>query len=179
MCEEAFFTKAGQEDHVYTHTGERPYVCEFCQKTFANRNTFWAHRSKNHLALMRKTEHKCSYCPKTCFSHIHLQRHEATHTGERVHKCPYCEKEFFRKCNLTIHIRLHTGETPFHCSVCPKKFRSRKGLVQHNTCHCDAKPYECGTCGNSYKGTANLKKHMKTVHGIRKTTAAIVNVQQN
>ena len=41
----------------------------------------------------------------------HLQRHTATHTGERKHVCPICNKTFIEPGDVRKHMRTHTKES--------------------------------------------------------------------
>ena len=41
----------------------------------------------------------------------HLQRHTATHTGERKHVCPVCNKTFIEPGDVRKHMRTHSKET--------------------------------------------------------------------
>jgi uncharacterized Zn-finger protein len=41
----------------------------------------------------------------------HLQRHTATHTGERNHVCPVCQKTFIEPGDVRKHMRTHSKES--------------------------------------------------------------------
>lgn len=41
----------------------------------------------------------------------HLQRHTATHTGERKHVCPVCNKTFIEPGDVRKHMRTHSKES--------------------------------------------------------------------
>lgn len=41
----------------------------------------------------------------------HLQRHTATHTGERKHICPVCNKTFIEPGDVRKHMRTHSKES--------------------------------------------------------------------
>ena len=42
-CPKGFVFKRRFEDHVNTHTGEKPYICKICEHSCANYNNYLAH----------------------------------------------------------------------------------------------------------------------------------------
>ena len=188
LCKICGEFKTNIHTHMRTHTGERPYKCLKCNKSFVDSGKLKKH-SKIHT---NERAYCCRICEKTFNSAESLRKHMLMHSSKKPHKCQYCDKSFTRKWLLKHHLYLHTGERPFHCSKCNKAF-SRKwylkqhmrthenpekrlflcvhcqkrfynnfDLIRHLRVHTNEKPFECPQCSKSFKLKGTLKTHLKT-----------------
>ena len=131
QCKKGFFRKDYvYDEHVRSHTGEKPLLCSICGEGFN-----YSKRLTAHVAFVHKGESKfvCKFCQRPFLTSTQKNKHERTHTGERPFKCEVCDKRFGQKHHLTTHMRVHTGDAPYECTKCNQKF---KYLPQRNSHKC-------------------------------------------
>ncbi|XP_045541169.1 zinc finger protein 181 [Papilio machaon] len=58
-CGKGFPTKVQLESHIRTHTGERPFICEYCPTTFSQKSNLYKHNRQVHLNIKTKRYNIC------------------------------------------------------------------------------------------------------------------------
>ena len=158
QCDKSYAHKLNLDEHILTHTGERPHSCNVCLKTFTKRSCLYNH-TKTHSGEV----FTCDLCGKEYGNKYSLVLHKRRHTGERPYVCEQCGKAFIRKTGLDQHIRSHIGIKAFKCQTCERSFMSKLNLDVHMRTHSGEKPYSCQICGRAFAHTQSLNSHM-TVH---------------
>jgi KRAB domain-containing zinc finger protein len=134
--------------HSFTHTGVRPYQCDFPE---------------------------CEYACKTIGS---LNMHIRTHTGERPYVCGECNASFTQATHLRSHAMTHTGERPFRCDFpqCTYACARRDDLKTHFITRTGARPFKCDAegCEGAFTTSPSLARHKRRFHtgprqGLQKT----------
>ena len=133
-CEKKYSIKSRLQVHYRTHTGTKPFICNFCGKAFNEKGNLKTHE-RFHSELR---PFKCDKCSKTYKTNGHLKDHiEIQHLKIRKFECKYCDKKFGRISTLKAHIRTHTGEKNYQCKIegCNKCFAEKGNMEIHYKRH--------------------------------------------
>ena len=108
-CDKIFNTSHGLEVHVRrTHTGNRPYSCEICNKAFGHAVSLDQHR----VVHTQEKSFSCKQCGKSFKRSSTLATHLLIHSDTRPFPCMYCGKRFHQKSDMKKHTYIHTGKYP-------------------------------------------------------------------
>lgn len=148
-CSKTFNRNARLQEHIRSHTGERPFKCDQAD------------------------------CTKSFLRDSHLKHHKkSAHSDLRDYKCswPGCDKSFATGTRLRRHIASHEGKEKYRCrgyDGCDETFRKHETLKRHIlVVHENTKPFPCGhthsdtgeTCTKSFDTAEKLKSHQRAVH---------------
>ena len=107
QCDKPFSTPHGLEVHVRrSHSGDRPYACDICSKTFGHAVSLSQHRAVH----TQEKSFTCKQCGKSFKRSSTLSTHLLIHSDTRPYPCQYCGKRFHQKSDMKKHTYIHTGK---------------------------------------------------------------------
>ena len=186
-CHQAFLNKSSLENHMKSHSEERPFECDGCNKRFKHKKHLKSHQKFNcgKQRIYPKPEncirHQCSQCEKSFVSSSDHKMHERMHDGTNPHYCTDCDKYFLKRSKLLLHLENHQRkffkdegiEPPpdgnvdkmnYKCDKCDKVFLDKRNFKMHEMIHLGTNPFHCGECDHYFLKQKHLDNHMVSRH---------------
>ncbi|XP_071968775.1 uncharacterized protein [Engystomops pustulosus] len=160
-CGKSFSQSSYLVRHLKIHTGDKKFPCTECGKCFYRKSSLVIHL-RNHTGEKPFT---CTECGKCYSAKSALIVHQRTHTEEKPFSCRDCGKCFTQKTHLDQHLRSHTGEKQYSCSECGKCYYQKSDLVRHQRTHTGEKPFSCRDCGKCFTQKTHLDQHLRSHTG--------------
>lgn len=158
-CSKTFNRNARLQEHIRSHTGERPFVCDQdnCDKAFLRESHLKHHKKSAHSDVR---DYNCTWqgCHKSFATGTRLRRHLASHQGKEKYRCrgyEGCDETFRKHETLKKHILIvHKDTKPFPCDyvqsttgeACTKSFDTADKLKNHKRAVHDESRFSCIIC---------------------------------
>ncbi|XP_061309513.1 histone H4 transcription factor-like [Pezoporus flaviventris] len=156
-------------DHTKRQVSEdnRMFVCQNCQKHFANERLLRDHMRGhvNHVT--------CALCDMVCTSVSSLKAHTRfRHCNERPFHCHLCDRSFKNAYDLHKHVETHNDSDAYSCDVegCGFISRTLQTLKQHyKRVHVSngTLKYKCHICQKCFSWSYTLTLHLRKAHKLR------------
>lgn len=109
--------------HQTIHSRERPYVSDWCEKTFCLSRDPTKHQGA-HTAEKPYKSSETSFCQKS-----NLPTHQCVHTGEGPYNCARCDKALCLDRGVSADQGDHAAEKPHICHTCETAFSQSLSLI--------------------------------------------------
>ena len=167
-CTKTFNRPAKLEDHINSHTGDRPFTCDECDQTYKKRTHLTSHKATKHSAKLPWTCQR-EDCSKAFATRQKLHRHEQSHAKQEQHRCrgfPPCNKHFRKSETLQRHIEQdHLADTVDKPPLSPEEdWEARVQTVKRT----GRKVYACSesSCEATFTRKSDIREHLARVHDV-------------
>ena len=168
-CDMTFPVPIKLQQHIRTHTGEKPFECNTCGKKFPRKDNLHDHINRCHKVLDEPIVCGIDDCVNQFRTELSLKTHQKMfHLLSDKFVCDYpkCDYKTRLKQSLTKHkIRIHTNERPFKCQFngCGKAFKIERDchLENHSTT-LHTCPHE--DCDRTFRLKRTMRDHVNLDH---------------
>lgn len=168
ICEKQCISRRSLRDHILTHTNERPYRCDVCQKGFNAETTMKNHKAMHSTQQHRTPQAVCAECGLAFAAEYQLMKHiHRKHTKPTTYTCELCAPPhhlFVGYSSFAYHKESVHGREQFECDVCQKMFKIKKKMIEHRQVHSGGRPYLCRYCGNGFSQNQGKRAHERRMH---------------
>ena len=183
ICGKMFSCKSAVDIHMRSHTKERPFRCEYCDRAFTTKGNLKQHVGTNHHVVTRVSEQtnqqtgvrianwmSDSSSSKSASPFNISGAIASTNTTSS----PKVKQELSGGDNQSdpkpkeqgnsSHepIKQNPNGARYFCTICEKPFSSTSALQIHSRTHTGDRPFVCPTCNKAFTTKGNLKVHMGT-----------------
>lgn len=164
VCKKWCSSQRVLNDHMLTHTNERPYRCEICDVGFNAKSTLTNHRftHSNVIGFV------CAECGLGFVAQYQLNKHISRKHRITTYTCELCEpqRQFVGYSLFAYHkesVHFSNGKA-FECDVCLKRFKIKKKLFEHRKVHSGERSYLCRYCGKGFSQSQGKRAHERRTH---------------
>jgi C2H2-type zinc finger/Zinc finger, C2H2 type len=156
------------ELHLQTHSKNKPYSCDQCEKTFIWKGALRSHLV-NHQSESERKLYICPTCSRKYQTAGSLASHKKSAHSEIVKSknlCEVCSKSFSTLTSYKEHMIQHSEDSEklqLKCNVCQKWLKNQRCLKSHMLLHSNV-DFKCEICDYVTKKEKLLKNHIITRH---------------
>ncbi|XP_046391108.1 zinc finger protein 236-like isoform X2 [Ischnura elegans] len=175
VCGKTFAKNFDFQQHMRSHTGERPFQCVVCGRAFSQKSNVKKHMLTHRVWPSGLT----NTLPSDPIQVISLESEDdkkeqllertQSKDGENIqvlidssYVCQYCNRAFRSYLELKSHMKDHSNEKMFKCiqRKCGKTFADLDDFLLHTKSHSEEEVrYRCHVCCRIFKSLAELGTH--------------------
>lgn len=175
ICSKMFGSPGKLNQHMFSHTGEKPFECDKCFKAFSSKFKLVRH----HLIHSDERQYRCPMCDRTFHRKDHLKNHYKVHSPvKKTYRCDKmgCLKVYSSLLSYRKHAAVHAAEEgDLECKMCGKSFATKDEIVYHLKVHAGSrtvknpsdKKYGCDYCDRRFFTRKDVRRHLVVHTGKR------------
>uniref|UniRef100_A0A8C7MRH4 Zinc finger protein 341 n=1 Tax=Oncorhynchus kisutch TaxID=8019 RepID=A0A8C7MRH4_ONCKI len=183
FCDKVFSKNFDLQQHIRSHTGEKPFQCIVCGRAFAQKSNVKKHM-QTHKVWPSGVASTVSKLPITV-KVVPLCAEEAIQTFssgkpeerdcdsqtdaqtkqiiliDSSYQCQFCAGKFSTYFQLKSHMTQHKGEQVYKCVVktCSQTFQKLDLFLEHTRMHQEQLTYRCHLCSKVFPSLFELGVH--------------------
>ncbi|KDR22275.1 hypothetical protein L798_02381 [Zootermopsis nevadensis] len=176
ICSKVFGSPGKLSQHMYSHTGERPFVCSECSKAFSSKFKLVRHALIHSSDSERR--YRCNACDRSFHRKDHLQNHAKVHSVVRARwRCDRCGREYGSPLSHRRHLALHAAQDDgaLDCGVCGRHFSTTPDILHHLKVHAGSRTvkspadrkFRCDHCERRFFTRKDVRRHLVVHTGKR------------
>uniref|UniRef100_A0A8C7G8U3 Zinc finger protein 341 n=1 Tax=Oncorhynchus kisutch TaxID=8019 RepID=A0A8C7G8U3_ONCKI len=173
FCDKVFSKNFDLQQHIRSHTGEKPFQCIVCGRAFAQKSNVKKHM-QTHKVWPSGVANSVSRLPITVkvVPLCEQQQEEEEQPGQQAqtkqiilidssYQCQFCASKFSTYFQLKSHMTQHKGEQVYKCVVktCSQTFQKLDLFLEHIRTHQEQLTYRCHLCGKVFPSLFELGVH--------------------
>ncbi|XP_034243336.1 zinc finger protein PLAG1-like [Thrips palmi] len=175
ICSKTFGSPGKLSQHMFSHTGEKPFECDKCMKAFSSKFKLVRHL----LIHSDERQYCCPMCDRTFHRKDHLKNHLKVHSPvKKTYRCDKvgCLKVYSSFLSYRKHAAVHAAEEgDLECKMCGKTFPTKDEIVYHLKVHAGSrtvknpsdKKYGCDYCDRRFFTRKDVRRHLVVHTGKR------------
>uniref|UniRef100_A0A665X479 C2H2-type domain-containing protein n=1 Tax=Echeneis naucrates TaxID=173247 RepID=A0A665X479_ECHNA len=176
FCDKIFSKNFDLQQHIRSHTGEKPFQCIVCGRAFAQKSNVKKHM-QTHKVWPMGVASTVSRLPVTVkvvpvSSNVEEgggeqqagqeeEEFEQSVVIDSSYQCQFCASKFKTYFQLKSHMTQHKGEQVYKCvlKTCSQTFHKLEQFLEHIRSHQEQLTYRCHLCSKVFPSLFELGVH--------------------
>ena len=130
-CGKSFNQRVHLKTHQLTHTGAKPFKCEVCEKSISQSGNLKRHMHSEHCSPTLMISRTNTKSARNHLCKLDMWRRTCSLAQARSHTNVVTATNPIQTWNLKAHVAIHSGERPHRCDKCNKSYAIANSLRSH------------------------------------------------
>uniref|UniRef100_A0A3P8YQW9 C2H2-type domain-containing protein n=1 Tax=Esox lucius TaxID=8010 RepID=A0A3P8YQW9_ESOLU len=173
FCEKVFSKNFDLQQHIRSHTGEKPFQCIVCGRAFAQKSNVKKHMQTHKVwpsgvaSTVSRLPITVKVVPLYRLGDVETKQSSQQAQTKQIilidssYQCQFCVGKFSTYFQLKSHMTQHKGEQVYKCVVksCSQTFQKLELFLEHIRTHQEQLTYRCHLCSKVFPSLFELGVH--------------------